>query len=30
MKDPKQIKSAIDNNGMFSTENDDIQYHVSS
>ena len=25
---PNQIKSATDNNGMFSTENDDIYYHL--
>lgn len=25
---PNQVKSATDNNGMFSTENDDIYYHI--
>ncbi len=30
MKDPNQIKSATDNNGMFSTENDDIQMAIDN
>jgi len=30
VKNPNQIKSATDNNGMFSTENDDIDYNTLS
>ena len=28
VKEPNQIKSATDNNGVFSTEDDDIYYHI--